>query len=153
MASGLCLPAPSGRSLLWPGEFSGHPVGRPCFLYRPGLGGVEIPPQLPADGVIQFTPSHPARLPYRVDQRVQVLSGLFELGRRNAAERRRPVPGLVVASHEIAACVAAPERQVSEVGAVGVDLATVRQACIDISATSTAMDPSDFSLNRHRSAT
>ncbi len=129
------------------GVFAGRAVRRLSFLKRARFGGVELATQFAANRRIQFSPTHPPALPYRVDQRVQHLPGLPQFGSRYAAKRSGAVLGLVVAAYKIPARVAAPERQAPQVRPVRVDLAAVRQPSVDVAAATAAVNTPHSALN------
>ena len=120
--------------------FAGSAVRLPRFFKRARLCGVVLPPQFAPNRCVQFASAHLPTLPYRVNQRVQPLPGLFKLGSGYAAKRPGAVFGLVVAPNKVPARIAAPEWQASQVGPVRVNLAAVRQSGVNIPAATAAVN-------------
>lgn len=107
------------------GVLAGRSVCCSCLLQRPGHGRVVFPADLSADRRIQFASAHFPTLPYRVDQRMQLLARILEFRGWYAAEWLGAILRLVVAANEVATRIAAPKRQAAQIGAMRIDFTAI----------------------------
>lgn len=91
-----------------------------------------------------------ARLPNRIDQGMDMVSGSLELLGGDASERARRIAALVMAADIVSTDGALPEWQFVKVWPMAIDLLAVGESCLDFLAASAAMDRSlGYRLHSH----
>jgi hypothetical protein len=76
----------------------------------------------------------------RVKNAVNVLARCHDLARWDVSKRARAVVRLVVTADVIAACIAAPERKIKDVGTVRIDFLAVRKGNLNLCGATAAVD-------------